>query len=102
MILRCFKERGFPLNFSIRRNRRCPPSKAGMGKRLSNARFTDNKVVKDIRDKIPCRAVSPAICAIKIGPPISLMERVPVTKPYRNFKISEQKVKVMLKAAAKD
>src|SRR5688500_2582037 len=62
---------------SMVKNSKCPPSRIGIGKRLSTPRLMLSKAINEMTLERPCCPTSPAILAIVSGPPIFLLEISP-------------------------
>jgi hypothetical protein len=60
------------------KNRRCPPSSIGTGRRLRIARFTLIRATKNAYETSPCCACCPATMLIWSGPPMFDAGIVPV------------------------
>ena len=68
-IIITFSLRGFRLTASMPRNSICPPSRIGIGKRLSTPRFMLITAMNRKKFMTPSDACCPAIWNIIIGPP---------------------------------
>ena len=74
-----------PLIFSIIKNNICPPSNAGIGKRLINPTLTLINASNDNTDINPVWVASPTIEKIPTGPDNNFKLRTPVIK-YQTVK----------------
>src|SRR5881409_298591 len=77
-------DRGRRSTASAKRNVSCPPSRMGIGRRLSSARLTERTAMSASNDGTPWRAASPESRPIVMGPPTSESDPSPTSNPLRN------------------